>query len=348
MPKLYLFNPGHEEALPYASQSSYTPTKIVRHMMREQWASIGSLAQQGDYIARLDWDSNELTLFNPQLQEVKDCKTLPPLQLSPWALEPHTINKVSKLAYKQGIQLLLPNIPPPYLEASHRSVANKVLDCFTSYYPELTTAIKRIKPQWFYPQRDDWQKSLDEYLARYRELGSLKQGDNILVLKRPYTSSGRGVFALKYERELRQNIIKMGLASPWGFSLEPYCAIIQNLSFLYYATPNACSLRYITSFVNKPGGFAYSAHSSLLDKLPCEAIQFREFYQTALPHYLQQLLDSSYEGWIGIDAFLYKSTEATIALQPCCEVNLRCTMGVLYALEQSQLLDSIDLKQGRK
>jgi hypothetical protein len=49
----------------------------------------------------------------------------------------------------------------------------------------------------------------------------------------------------------------------------------------------------------------------------------------------EELSDSQYTGYIGIDLFFYRDGES-LRLHPCVEINLRTTMGVLahFAYEQ--------------
>ena len=50
MNKLYVFNPGHEEALLVESNLQYTPSRTVQMMMRELAPLMKALAEEGDYI----------------------------------------------------------------------------------------------------------------------------------------------------------------------------------------------------------------------------------------------------------------------------------------------------------
>ena len=46
---------------------------------------------------------------------------------------------------------------------------------------------------------------------------------------------------------------------------------------------------------------------------------------------LDALIAPHYDGPLGVDMMLYRNTDGTIALNPCVEVNLRMTMGMITA-----------------
>lgn len=53
---------------------------------------------------------------------------------------------------------------------------------------------------------------------------------------------------------------------------------------------------------------------------------------TALQEVITTLLAPHYDGYLGVDMLLYRRDDGTTGLDPCVEVNLRCTMGLVCSV----------------
>ena len=53
---------------------------------------------------------------------------------------------------------------------------------------------------------------------------------------------------------------------------------------------------------------------------------------TALQQVITALIAPEYDGHLGVDMMLYRRADGTIGLDPCVEVNLRCTMGLVCSV----------------
>lgn len=329
MPRLWLFNPGHEEALARASlKGGYTPTALVRRMMHQLAPLMRYLAQQGDYILQPDATLQSATLLNHRAECIPaECYPTEGLQLMLWADEEHAQRLALRLATGLGLKLLpLRPISEEYLRLSHRQSATD----FLSQYHSTLSLPPALIPRWIIPQgsEGDTRRALESVLA---ELGAG------LVLKRPYTSSGRGVelYARPLDEERVRHALRHCYASG-GISLEPWLERVQDWAAEYYVDAPSATVRYVglSRFVTSADG-AYLGNSlapeaELYAQLSAQVGE-AVLAQTIEAHvrYLQPLAHAGYTGYVGVDMMTYRDAEAGLCLHPCIEINVRATMGLL-------------------
>lgn len=323
MARLFVFNPGHEEALRHHTAPSYTPRREVQQMMRDLGRLMLLLCTPQDYVALFD-PLGELH-FIDYLGKPTSAKHLPPLTLTPWALERHLADLIYKKATKQGVHLTLPPICEPYLRLSHRSSSTRLLQHLESW----GWAVEELIPKWLYQG-----ENLPQELAQSLE-GFIERGHQRLMTKRPFSSSGRGVMPLPLpvdEATLRQLVGQCRQAG--SISLEPWLHIVEDWAVEYYYT--AGEVRYVglSRFDTRDSGGAYEGN-----RLASEAelrnaliqhigLEVWEGLLSAHKKFLLSSLGDGYEGYIGIDMCLYDEG-GKLRLHPAIEINARCTMGVL-------------------
>lgn len=324
--RLWVFNPGHEAGLRFERSKAYTPPRVVWRMMYDLYPLMGLLAQAGDYIGVPSMDGAGLLLFDDLGQPTS--RPHQPLSLSLWGLEPHMHDHIARLARAQGIELILPKISERYVRLSHRATAVELFDALADPL-ELPEA---LRPEWFYfGCYADEGDALRRYLTSYT-------GQRI-VIKRPYSSSGRGVQvldmplgvehieALKHEGEARQ-----------PFSLEPYWPVLGNWATLFEALPDGV-VRYVglshfwtegvdgTTYVGNELKEQDELWADLANALNprWELTSVVELQR----QWLEQAIGGEYMGYIGIDMLVYRDAQGLNALHPALEINMRCTMGVI-------------------
>lgn len=326
--RLWVFNPGHEEALLHAGKASYTASKTVLTMMYELPQLMLHLASVGDYIYCPSRDGRSARLIDHHGNSISDYKGLPPLKLSLWGLEPHSLRLINTWAKGQGIALKVPDISPEYYTLAHRNACVKCLQYLHQNAPQLVPQ-PEIIPHRILKGED----TLDATLRLIRT-----QGYTRAMLKRPYSSSGRGVQPMDLPLSGEQSEVIYSLAQHYGeVSLEPLLNRQQDYALLFYA--DADGLRHIgySKFVtDDKSGTAYSGNILTSDESIAEELtQVLGNKQALLDliEYLQLFLRSelngTYEGYIGIDMMTYRDLNGELHLHPCVEINLRCTMGVI-------------------
>lgn len=286
------------------------------------------LASEGDYIYQPDSEGKTATLLNHLGEVIPLGQAVPPLRLSLWANEGHIIQSIQPWARARGLELHYPLLSPAYMQLSHRRSSSKLLQYLLSPQPELIPR-PEIIPTWCSIKADD----LEHYSAYYLSLG-YKQ----LVLKRPYSSSGRGVEALDLplSPERKELIIKQ-IQAYEAISLEPLLDRVQDYAMLFYYDTEEVSLVGYSKFLTDTNrGFAYAGNILIPDEaIEAELIQILGSQeqlialQEEISSFLSEQLQNAYEGYIGIDMMSYRDASGQIRLHPAIEINVRCTMGVL-------------------
>lgn len=323
-PRLWVFNPGHEEALQHRDKASYTPSRLVRRMMHELPLLLCPLCRAEDYIYAPSLDGLTAIVLDAKGQVVTDYSTLPELELCLWALDPHTLRRIERWANTQGIRLKLPNISEAYYQLSDRSSASGFLSFLADKAPQLLPSTALI-PQWLAPEGG---------LRRDYIEGLMMQEYTRLALKHPYSSSGRGVELLQLP--LSSADLERLDRYP-RLSLEPGLQKVQDYALLYYMDDKGISTIGYSKFLTAPNrettyaGNILAPQAEIAEELSLvlgsrDALEQLHRLQSA---FLWQELGGQYQGYIGVDTMSYRDNDGALQLHPCIEINVRCTMGVL-------------------
>lgn len=152
------------------------------------------------------------------------------------------------------------------------------------------------------------------------------------MIKLPWSCSGRGVMssvslpASELTRRIEGAIRRQG-----SVVIEPLYNPTAEFSALYYSNPDSSvSLRGFSAFHSSPSG-AYLgnmvAPQHKIEKI-CGDDAIAEAHR--LIPILENLIVGNYTGWFGIDMLRHDA-----GLNPCMELNLRITMGVVALLQAS-------------
>lgn len=334
MNRLLVFNPGHEEALIYSVEKRYTPPKSIRKMMKQLASLMLAFVEEGDYIFVPNEDYTGASVINHNGELVRALSILPKLSLYLWALEPHIINHISQWAIKVGLQLELPHISEQYLSMSHRRYSADLLRRLQQDFPYLFPHTYTI-PRWL--SVDDNQLDVEYIQTLCLEIAGYSPRSDIII-KRPFTSSGRGVYPLStpVTAEQAQTIIQQ--IQMGGVSIEPRLDCYQDYALLFELTSEEVKVLGYSKFstdvtrgTNYMGNILVSQESirtELVWLLGNEPDNLRNI-ELSIAHYLREQLLGEYEGYVGVDMFAYTDELGNAWLHPCVEINLRTTMGVL-------------------
>lgn len=169
-------------------------------------------------------------------------------------------------------------------------------------------------------------------------------GDDCL-LKRPWSSSGRGIFptsALKDDelKRLAQGIIRR----QGSVIVEDALSKVADMSALFHSDGSnirhhAWSI-FQTSSDGRYMGSIVAPQADIMSYMQTSHIYYGDTeidfadMERMLTEILSDIISTDYRGWIGIDMLAYHSDCASHQLQlaPCIEVNLRMTMGVAASM----------------
>ncbi len=159
-----------------------------------------------------------------------------------------------------------------------------------------------------------------------------------MVLKAPWSSSGRGVQILHHRilNESNKAWIKGVLKSQGSIMVEQLLDKLMDLSFHFHVSNGQVKIvgrNYFTT--NSKGKYLGSyVGSSFWDKKEEERVfedsGILDDVQRGLAEILSaSVLLESYGGYLGVDALLYRDQQGRVLLQPVLEINPRYTMGLL-------------------
>jgi hypothetical protein len=178
-----------------------------------------------------------------------------------------------------------------------------------------------------------------ESVEALTELVETQQGH--FLLKAPWSSSGRG---LSWSRVMpKAALLRRGAAiiREMGCVLwEPELAKVQDFAMLFYADQREVHrVGYSMFETDAMGTYRHGLVASneemerrLGQWVPPTALRVlgAAYAERLLPDLLAPLEGRNWPlGYVGVDMMVYSTAEGTLRVQPCVEVNLRCTMGVV-------------------
>lgn len=334
-PRLWVFNPGHEEALSIPPEKRYTLSKEIRWMRYELSSLLHLLASDDDLIyVPTSPDGFPAHLLRATGEVLPSDYILPPsLSVILWGQDAHILRELRECPLFARTTLLLPPLTPDYLRISHRQSSYDLLSHLVHQlgYPQ------DLLPHWVTAgaDRTETEQRLRTAITSVvsRSFGSTEQ----LMVKRPYTSSGRGVFPLPFPIQPKHLEALIGSCMRCGsISIEPHLDVVDNWAIEY--TRNAqgkVSFFALSHFATHPSGRAYlgnhlSSPQELWQKLSTHIgeASLQRLIEAQRRWLERELVASEYIGYIGIDLFFYRDGEQ-VCFHPCVEINLRTTMGVV-------------------
>ena len=172
------------------------------------------------------------------------------------------------------------------------------------------------------------------YITRKDELTSFFGIGQPLVLKSPWSSSGRGIRYILDETHWERNLAwaTRVIRQQGGIIAEPYYDKIRDFGMEFEALPDGTVVfRGLSLFMTKNGAYIGNiiaterAKREILSKfIPEEVLDKLAKTITSLT---RKAFRNRYTGPFGIDMMIVREEDAGIAVHPCVELNLRRTMG---------------------
>lgn len=171
---------------------------------------------------------------------------------------------------------------------------------------------------------------LPQEIFGLKELMELRRLYGRVIVKSPWSSSGRGVFDSGAVSESQLQTIVKGIIAHQGSAIcEPYLEKERDFAMLFHADGSG-GIRFegLSVFSNARGsayqGNAIAAQSHLRDMLDIDGLNdIKDALTSILPD-----ITGDYEGNLGIDMMTYRS-DGSLKTAPCVELNLRTTMGFI-------------------
>ena len=164
------------------------------------------------------------------------------------------------------------------------------------------------------------------------------------VVKSPWSSSGRGLLLFpNVDTKKKNDEILAGMLNQQGFvTMEPWLDNVTDLSFQFYSQAGAISYKGRTFFeTDRKGRYVrtFLGGNPILDGEVC---QFVEEHSGRVVDLLLGVLNESdysriYDGWMGVDAMIYRTENGDLRFHPMIEINGRFTMAAV-AMKMSEYL----------
>lgn len=320
---IHFFNPGHETALLNGSPYYREPENVRK--LREDLAFLPAwYADPGDFV----WvEKSTDPSFRKRIEQLNpDIHLLTPNgpgdltellweeEVELWGITPQAIRYWEEYSERYRLSLRIPALHEGYRDLCSRSSAHKCLGFLCKEVPGIE---KELIPELC--------SGIDEVEILNRN------SSGRLLVKSPYSSSGRGLLWLEEKKLSRssEQILRGMLRRQKSVSVERVLDKTTDFSMHFKGDR---FIGYSLFSTNRKGAyersFLYSQnaiHSILTASIAPELLE--EVKESLIRFICKEIL-YSYDGYIGIDMMLYKGKNG-IRLHPCVEINLRKSMGYL-------------------
>ena len=337
-PDLYYFNPTCELAVANGSTNYMAPSQL-RRFENELGILPAFLGNPNDVILldhipsplfcdQMNGAGFKLPSFHAldNILSDPDFLSIEKGFLFPWGWSPATHKLLAPL--KSGCCPEFQNSPIANWNESHRELYSR-----RSALEVLKSILQDCKPDVLLSFSD-----LPEICTTHEQIIALQKRWGKIVVKAPWSSSGRGLQVLRtneYNQSNRQVI--SGFLKQQGFvTCEPWHQKVLDLSFQFFSFGNGkIGFRGLTTFsTDHKGHYIGTFIQELPPELPPDLKEFLDQNLPKLERSLLQILSLSdystaYYGWLGVDALVFKSGNGKLMVHPCLEINCRFTMGAI-------------------
>lgn len=317
--KLYLFNPENDLALA-AGTANYTPAANVREFHRAGamlplWYSNGKSTILGD-CTHSGWLVRKCDEFGFEAAVTDVAAGC--YELCPWGWSANTIRQFENAGVAGSC---LPDMAfaERMRQLSHRRSAawmSRRLAALVDYQlPEPPVEAVSLE-------------QVHEFVTRH---------DGCFV-KSPWSGSGRGVVDSTLIPVRQLDRIADGIIRRQGsVMLEPRLDKMMDFAMLFESSAEAGCVRHVgySAFFNETAN-AYGGNRIMTDDRLCELLASEVGYepigqtvQAIVPLLAELLHASGYNGYLGVDMMVYRSSSREMLICPAVEINLRMTMGVV-------------------
>lgn len=321
---LHYFNPGHELAVLNGSPYYHLP-EVVKVMQRDLgylpawYANSEDLIYTGNEMKNsrfLSYRNNFPTL--PQAVTTSQIKDHAPGELSCWGISPQAIHLFDTINQQYNTEIALPVWRKEFLYLTSRNSAQECLEKIISNCNSISSEI--------IPHPVSSIEEIEEKVSL---------SPTPLLVKSPFSSSGRGLLWLKKgigikEKELLKGMfrkqktlrIELVVDKKLDFSMQFLSDGTGSVSYegvsIFETTERGA---YTGSYLNTQSYFFRKITSFVAEKI---------FFQVKneLISFLQERYAPFYKGVIGVDMMIYED-QGEYKIHPCVEINMRYNMGYL-------------------
>ncbi|MCH5246892.1 MAG: hypothetical protein J1E99_01930 [Muribaculaceae bacterium] len=310
MKKLWVYNPWNDIALGKNTEHFTPPPAALQQMIAGETLLLKTLSKNDFVFSHI-----------PQQQ----MQLLPPTNAKVWNGE--SFDKIIVWGWSAAIvnELLRAGVPPKHLP--HKTTLDNIR---RFSHRRLSIELHHQLRSPFVPVEAT---TVDECLEALEKWSTV-------IGKYPWSSTGRGLFA--GSPQFLQSFInrcKGAINHQGSVLIEKAFDVDTDFAMLFHSGPDQ-QVEFIGYSLFATNRRAYTHNIPLSDQ------QIQQLLATKVP--LQTLLDARqivsdfitrrisplYQGYLGVDMMIYRM-DNTLHLNPCVEINLRMTMGILHKLLMS-------------
>jgi hypothetical protein len=336
LPDIFYFNPTCEFAIANGSPN-WQPNKLLQKMeddlsalpqyfgKREDFVLVNQIPSD-DFIKSLIQLGFEPSKFIQKSEALanNDFINLPKNMLLPWGWSPAMHKLFSPLKescsteFKQSV---VADWKPEHRELTSRKFAAEIL---FQLLPKIKTDF--ILNENFLPKICTSQNDFEMAIKQWGEI----------MVKAPWSSSGRGLQPIT-KTPVHPKVWEkvMGIIKEQGYAIaEPYLKKVFDFSFQFELKKGKIQFLGISNFsTNKNGQYEGNFLNGLPSAIEKQILEFTETSIREIRQPLSETLENSklsayYEGVFGVDTLTYICNNQ-LKINPCLEINLRYTMGLL-------------------
>lgn len=342
---IFLFNPTCEYAIANGSPN-WLPNRLLHKMESDLSVLPMCFANKSDFVLVDKMPSAEfidslqnLNIEIPNFISIKDATNnqqflnLPKNKLLPWGWSP-AVHKFL-LPFKQSCSAEFRKSPvfnwnPEHRQITSRKFAADILKQLQKSFPVDYLMPMELSPKICTAQ-NDFENAIEDW--------------GKIMVKAPWSSSGRGLQPItKTPVHVKVWEKVMGIVKEQGYALvEPLLNKVLDLAFLFELKMGKVEFLGISNFcTNKKGQYEGNWLNGLPPTLEKRVLEFADFVIREIRQPLINTIENSelavfYEGVFGVDALIYFDKNDNLKINPCLEINVRHTMGLL-ALQVEKLV----------
>lgn len=334
---IFYFNPTCEFAIANGSPN-WQPNKLLQKMEDDMSSLPLFFGKKDDYVLvkhlpSYDFIStlNQLGVESPKFIlkaeafNNSEFVNLSKNRLLPWGWSPaiHKLFSPLKVSCsKEFKQSVVADWKPEHRELTSRKFAAEIL---FQLLPRISSEI--IIPESHLPKICTSQTDFEMAIKQWGEI----------MVKAPWSSSGRGLQPIT-KTPVHPKVWEkvLGIIKEQGYAIaEPYLKKEFDFSFQFEIKQGKVQFLGISNFsTNKKGQYEGNFLNGLPAELDKNVQEFTEAAIDKIRNPLIKLLENSklaiyYEGVFGIDTLVFLDENNQLKINPCLEINLRHTMGLL-------------------
>ena len=330
-PDIFFFNPTCEMAIANGTVS-YMPNRTLTQFEKELGSLPQFFARPNDIVlvhqlpdTHFLNNLEQTGLKTPQFCEIKNALKEPAFisqpkgLLRPWGWSPRAHHLLSPL--KNSCNSQFKSLPNANWHTEHKQLYSR-----STALDILKKIVERDNNKNYLPM--SLMPTICHTISQVED--KMKQWGQIVV-KAPWSSSGRGLQVLRHQ-SLHPSVIQWigGILKGQGYVMvEPWLDKVMDYSLHFYITPG-CDLKQLGPayfFTNSNGQYQGNYLGGAPDhmpKLPLDILTrdvAKAIKQSPLMH--------NYSGYFGVDGIMFRNSQNQLLIHPCLEINLRYTMGTL-------------------